>query len=108
LRRELGETLANAETPASGDCRDTGVKERQNNTLSIISERETKSSETFNTALAIEAQADYARMHRLPNFTSHDGRCFACGQNIYTKISVEQAGSKLISGCPHCHRSFCD
>lgn len=25
-----------------------------------------------------------------------------------TGISVEEAGATLVTGCPHCHRTFCD
>ncbi len=73
---------------------------------------------------AIKAQKMYCEQKRLPHFAPYDGRCWNCRQNIYSPgkhvwagrydgretegISVEKAGSELITGCPHCHRSYCD
>ena len=68
----------------------------------------------YNSELAKEAQLRYCDEHRLPDFAPHDGICFRCGANIYEPkngsraISVEEAGSKLITGCPNCSWSYCD
>ena len=52
-----------------------------------------------------------------PHFAPHDGICYNCRRNIYqqidhgnykTGISVERAGTSLITGCPHCSRTYCD
>lgn len=67
----------------------------------------------FSTAQAAQAQWTYCGEHKLPCFAI--ALCPHCGRNIYqeyerdghkTGISVEQAGSDLITGCPHCHYSF--
>ena len=63
---------------------------------------------TINITLAIEAQAKYCKDNDLPHFAPFDGVCWSCGNQIYEKISVEEAGSKLITGCPRCCSSYCD
>lgn len=71
----------------------------------------------FNIAEAIAAQGKYCSENKFPYFAPSDGICFSCGNNIYeeidhgghkTGISVEGAGSRLITGCPHCNRTYCD
>lgn len=73
----------------------------------------------YNTQEASRAQIKYCTENGYPHFApGHDGRCYRCGRDIYqriewptgyvTGISVEAAGSTLITGCPHCHYSFCD
>ena len=77
--------------------------------------------EHYNVAEAIAAQREYCNTHSLPHFAPFDGYCFGCNRQIYdggivhagdryyhTGISVEKAGSTLITGCPHCMRSFVD
>ena len=56
-------------------------------------------------------------------FAPKDGHCYACHRNIYLDydrvtfggittrskgISTEEARTSLITGCPHCHRCYCD
>lgn len=80
-------------------------------------------NETFNVSLAVKAQKDYWKSNGLPNFAPRNGVCWNCNKNIYeqhekryggdvkgfvTGISVEKAGSELVTGCPHCNRSYCD
>ena len=43
-----------------------------------------------------------------PYFAPKDGFCWSCGEQIYERISWEQARHELITGCPHCSRSYCD
>ena len=72
---------------------------------------------TYNVGRACAAQAKYLRDTNTPDFPPANGRCWRCGNNIYeqidhgthkTGISVEEASSRLITGCPHCHRSYVD
>ncbi len=73
---------------------------------------------TYDTQKAIEAQKRYAEEKGYPHFAPSSGRCWNCGMNIYQHykigdrvsqgISVESASSSLVTGCPHCHRSYCD
>ena len=72
----------------------------------------------FNFVRARDAQERYCDEHELPRFAPFNGICFYCCQNIYSPVerkngmvcgvSVEEAGSKLIAGCPHCGHSFCE
>lgn len=78
----------------------------------------------FNVAKSIEAQEKYCKDNHLPHFAPHSGVCWACGQNIFdplerhgyldrdkkwtTGITTKEAGEKLITGCPHCSRTYCD
>lgn len=61
-----------------------------------------------------ELQAKLAAQKKLqedkghPAFAPHDGICWSCKRQIYTKISLDRAGKELITGCPHCARSYCD
>lgn len=63
---------------------------------------------TINVQEACAAQKKYCESRDLPHFAPIDGRCFACHRQIYDDISVETAESELITGCPICHRSYCD
>lgn len=73
----------------------------------------------YDTVKAADAQKQYCADHGYPFFAPwRSGMCFHCGRNIYepvhwpdghtTGITVEGAGKTLITGCPHCHYSFCD
>ena len=60
-----------------------------------------------------EAQDRYCEEHHVPRFAPSkyaDYRCGGCYKNIYRDggISVEEAGRRLVTGCPFCHRSFCE
>ncbi len=93
-------------------------------------------TETFNTQKAIEVQENYCKENSVPHFAPRSGRCYTCSENIYEQlhgyserlkggryrfvrtssdgkgwvsgISVEKATVGLITGCPHCSRSYCD
>lgn len=85
----------------------------------------------FDPPKAIEAQKRYCEEKQVPHFAPYNGICWNCNRNIYelhywkyenhvrksanpdevtlkTGISVEEAGSELVTGCPHCNRSYCD
>lgn len=75
--------------------------------------------EHYNINEAREAQERYCKENGLPYFAPDDGICYRCNKNIYEKIkrhgtsiergiSVELAGTNLITGCPHCSWSFCE
>ena len=57
---------------------------------------------------AIAAQKQYCRDNKAPHFAPEDGFCWSCGKQIYTRIDEKQASKDLITGCPHCSRSYCD
>lgn len=71
----------------------------------------------FDKNKSIEAQKKYCKEKRYPHFAPSGGHCWSCGRNIYepkenkygtTGITLEQASNQLVTGCPHCHRSYCD
>jgi len=75
--------------------------------------------EIFDIKKACEAQARFVKEKDWPYFAPSDGVCYDCRNNIYRKIkhesgkyysgySVEVASSTLITGCPHCHYSYCE
>lgn len=71
---------------------------------------------------ATEAQKELAISKDAPFFPPLSGLCWNCLENIYLPkavyrkgkiigyagITVKQAGEKLITGCPHCNKSFVD
>ena len=66
---------------------------------------------TYDSIKARQAQEKYCEEHNPPHFAPASGVCWRCGNNIYygqRGISVEKAGSTLITGCPHCHWSYCE
>lgn len=79
---------------------------------------------TMDIAAASAAQRKHQQENGYPAFAPSNGTCWNCGHNIYEDVdaytrymgiietskgySVERAGSELITGCPHCHHSYCD
>lgn len=62
---------------------------------------------------AVEAQRKYCNKNGFPNFAPQDGYCYFCNRIIYANrfergYSIEYAATHLITGCPHCHGSYCD
>ena len=69
---------------------------------------------------ATEAQKDFATSKDAPFFPPLSGLCWNCLENIYLPkevyrkgkvvgyrgITIKRAGEKLITGCPHCNKSF--
>ena len=76
----------------------------------------------FNVYESIKAQAKYCEETKSPHFAPQNGVCWNCRKNIYeqhekegyqgrkwiTGITTEKASSELVTGCPHCNRSYCD
>lgn len=67
-----------------------------------------------NVRKAIAAQKQYCEENHDPHFAPEDGFCWSCGHQIYAPAngyqgrSLERASTELITGCPHCSRSYCD
>lgn len=69
-------------------------------------------------ALAAEHPDDWfykSQMERPANrrvgFAPLNCRCYRCGKDITdgeNGITLEKLGTYIITGCPHCHVSFCD
>lgn len=86
----------------------------------------------FNVNESIIGQSDYCEREEAPHFAPHSGICWNCSMNIYeqyhwkyeggmrkrqvekelatvsTGISTKKASESLVTGCPHCNRSYCD
>ena len=65
---------------------------------------------------AAKAQEKYCDEGERPLFAPHDGICYRCGRSsdlpsngrkgAVLGFTVEDAGCKLITCCPHCNYSF--
>lgn len=77
----------------------------------------------YNVSESIKAQQKYCVENKAPHFAPRSGICWKCHRNIYeprkyfgydnkteytSGITVEKAGIELVTGCPHCNRSYCD
>lgn len=91
------------------------VSLEQLNTNKIIMEQE------FDIKLACEGQKKLCEEKKYPHFAPTSGICYSCGHNIYSQrdnkygdqilksgITAKSASESLVTGCPHCHRSYCD
>ena len=77
-----------------------------------------EATKVYDNAKACEAQSKYCKDRGAPYFAPGNGRCYRCGRDIYaplerpdgrvTGIDVEQVGSTLITGCPHCNATYCE
>lgn len=58
----------------------------------------------------ISAQERYTKQNHDPRFAPEDGFCWSCGKQIYggRGYDLHRASNELITGCPHCHRSYLD
>ena len=54
----------------------------------------------------IRAQIAFCKSIGTEYFAPLNGKCYRCGRDIYEKISLEDAGTRLVTGCRHCHYSF--
>lgn len=87
-------------------------------------------AETFNISNGIEAQKMFCEENGHEIYVPEDGVCHNCNRNIFQKfywkgndnkktsvdsqeeadfstgISVEEARTQIITGCPHCYTSF--
>lgn len=79
--------------------------------------------EVYNTEKAKKGQIEYCKRTGAPHFAPQDGYCWKCGRDIYAPetrkndytgkefqigISVKEASESLVTGCPFCHRSYCE
>ena len=95
--------------------------------------RENFKKEDFNVEESIKGQNEYCRKNEYPYFAPRNGICWCCRRNIYkpifyknlgdifyrsrevetvedcdyiTGITTETAKNSLVTGCPHCHKSY--
>lgn len=59
---------------------------------------------------SVAMQMLYCDLHYKPVFIPLDGYCPSCNRNIFDigGYSVDDAGERLLTCCPYCHKSFCD
>ena len=50
----------------------------------------------------MEKQKELCERKGWPFFAPSNGKCWGCGKE------VPDNGEKLITGCPHCNRTYCD
>lgn len=74
-------------------------------------------TKTFDVQKSIAAQKKFQTEMGYPDFAPANGICYDCKRQIYSEIeqdgyksgvSTEKASSDLITGCPHCHHSYCE
>ena len=77
---------------------------------------------TYNLRKSAVSQERYCELAHVPLFAPRDGRCSKCHENIYrviitydkygnqytSGIDTKTAENTHITGCPHCHATFCD
>ena len=57
----------------------------------------------------MENQKEYCRLNDAPEFApTRTGICYSCKTDLTKVISEETALKELITGCPICHKSYCD
>ncbi len=95
--------------------------------------KEEYKEELFDVEKARKGQLEYCKRNNAPHFANRSGVCWYCGRQIYkpffwkrgeywqlkvvntldecdfvSGITVEKASRELVTGCPHCHRTYCD
>jgi len=56
-----------------------------------------------------EAQSKICAEKGWIHFAPHDGVCYDCRRNIFQNYAYPgKKGTEYITGCPHCHYSFCE
>lgn len=83
-------------------------------------------TKTFDPQESARLQKQYCENTGAPHFAPNSGVCWKCNKNIYEElpkvyhnldgstktimcgISTEEAENQLVTGCPHCNRSYCD
>ena len=55
----------------------------------------------------IKLQEQYCKEKDAPFFAPKPN-CWSCNRNIWDKITITQARTELITGCPYCNRSYVD
>jgi len=56
----------------------------------------------------VELQEKYCNLKEIPMFIPSDGRCYYCKRDITKAYTQKEIGSKQITGCPYCNKSFLD
>lgn len=64
-------------------------------------------SAPFDVQAAIKFQAALCEKEKLPHFAPRNGVCWSCRRQIYGPDGGYD-GTSFVTGCPWCHRSYCD
>ena len=75
----------------------------------------------YNPKKARESQSELQKEKVFPAFAPKNGMCWSCHNDIYkpitttngdiiyiTGITLKSAAENLVTGCPHCRKSYCD
>ena len=54
----------------------------------------------------IQAQKELCERAGAMIFFEENGNCPKCRKDLYSYMTLEEAGIRLITGCPHCHKSL--
>lgn len=78
-------------------------------------------ADVYNVPKSVNGQKRYCEEHDAPHFAPKSGVCWKCNRNIYEKciqkntygerttgITTHVASTQLVTGCPHCNRTYCD
>lgn len=63
---------------------------------------------THDVEKAIIAQTNFTTKNGLDRYSPDDGTCPGCNEQIYDRITVDDAANFLIIACPYCRHSFED
>lgn len=66
------------------------------------------SAEKITAEEKFEKNKAWCREHNLPCFIPVSGKCFACRKSVFSDGNRGPKWDEFITGCPHCHRTFCD
>lgn len=58
----------------------------------------------------IRNQEQLCKKRGIPVFMPYNGICWSCGRDIVAPLIKEglNGGETHMTGCPFCHRSYCD
>ena len=62
----------------------------------------------------ISDQVQLCKEKDYPHFAPKSGRCWKCNRIIYQNYIIDgrvrngETGKEFVTGCPHCHSSYCD
>lgn len=66
------------------------------------------SAEKITAEEKFEKNKAWCREHNLPCFIPTSGKCFACRKPVFSDGNRGPKWDEFVTGCPHCHRTFCD
>jgi len=67
-------------------------------------------SHTITRQIFIANQKELCHRLSAPSFMPADGMCYKCGSDVISALIKrgENGSKELVTGCPICHRSYCE